>query len=64
MIGHFERVRSIQIAEWRDKVLSMQREFIDRIAAEHGEALRAGDPFKVDHELHKIGYYGSFPPFR
>ncbi len=36
MIGQFERVRSIQIAEWRDKVLSMQREFIDRIAAEHG----------------------------
>lgn len=72
MIGQFERVRSIQIAEWRDKVLSMQREFIERIAAEHGEALvararealRAGDPFKVDHELRKIGYYGSFPPFR
>jgi hypothetical protein len=41
MIGQFERVRSIQIAEWRDKVLSMQREFIDRITAQHGEALVA-----------------------
>jgi hypothetical protein len=34
------------------------------LVARAREALRAGDPFKVDHELRKIGYYGSFPPFR
>jgi hypothetical protein len=64
MIGQFERARSMQIAEWREKVLSMLGEFIDRIAAEHGEplvarareALRTGDPFKVEHELRKSGF--------